>query len=225
MDLTRLYSFTTPELRQEAERLGIRDAYAMSRGQLVQAIQEHLEPPTARKQGLFGKVVGFAKWAIQAAGETGAGTGTGTGDRGTEAVAVQNAPETEGTETEGTETEGTEVITVAESSVDADHGPPDPEPEPGPDPEPEPDLNPDRETVAVSSSRPPAGVFANNGGLLDEPIPTRTMARILAEQGHFKRSLAIYSKLLDEEPEDGELAREVESVREEAKARRSYAPQ
>jgi hypothetical protein len=68
-------------------------------------------------------------------------------------------------------------------------------------------------------------VFAGNGGLFEEPIPTRTMARILAEQGHFKRSLAIYARLLDEEPEDGELVAEVEAVREEAKARRSYAPQ
>ena len=71
MDLTRLYNFTTTELREEAERLGIGDTYAMSRGQLLQAIRDHLEPPTARKKGLFGKVVGFAKWAVQAAVEAG----------------------------------------------------------------------------------------------------------------------------------------------------------
>jgi hypothetical protein len=51
------------------------------------------------------------------------------------------------------------------------------------------------------------------------------MARILAEQGHFKRSLAIYARLLDEEPDDGDLVAEVNAVREEAKTRRSYAPQ
>jgi cytochrome c-type biogenesis protein CcmH/NrfG len=50
------------------------------------------------------------------------------------------------------------------------------------------------------------------------------MARILAEQGHFKRSLAIYARLLDEEPEDAELGAEVEAVRTEARARRSHAP-
>ena len=50
------------------------------------------------------------------------------------------------------------------------------------------------------------------------------MARILAEQGHYKRSLAIYSILLEDGPGDGELLAEVEAVREEAKARRSQAP-
>ena len=71
MDLTRLYNFTTPELREEAERLGVRDTYALSRGQLIQAIRDHLEPPTAKKRGLFGTVVGLAKWAVQAATEAG----------------------------------------------------------------------------------------------------------------------------------------------------------
>jgi hypothetical protein len=51
------------------------------------------------------------------------------------------------------------------------------------------------------------------------------MARILAEQGHFKRSLAIYARLVDEEPDDGELAAEAKAVRAQARARRSHAPQ
>ena len=39
MDLTRLYNLTTPELREEAERMGVGDTYAMSRGQLIHAIR------------------------------------------------------------------------------------------------------------------------------------------------------------------------------------------
>jgi hypothetical protein len=49
------------------------------------------------------------------------------------------------------------------------------------------------------------------------------MARILAEQGHYKRSLAIYARLLREEPSDGELSAEADAVRTEARARRSHS--
>ena len=58
--------------------------------------------------------------------------------------------------------------------------------------------------------------------MFEEPFPTRTMARILAEQGHFKRSLTIYTMLLRDEPEDLELSAEVEEVRVRSRARRSY---
>ena len=75
-----------------------------------------------------------------------------------------------------------------------------------------------------SPSRPPAGVFSNDGALFEEPFPTRTMARILAEQGHFKRALAIYARLLDREPADSELVAEASAVRAQARARRPHAP-
>ncbi|NNE20383.1 MAG: hypothetical protein HKN10_18105, partial [Myxococcales bacterium] len=66
MDLTRLYNLTTPELREEAERLGVNDTYAMSRGQLIHAIRNR---GGTQSDGFLGKVLGFAKWAIQAAQE------------------------------------------------------------------------------------------------------------------------------------------------------------
>jgi hypothetical protein len=47
------------------------------------------------------------------------------------------------------------------------------------------------------------------------------MARILADQGHFKRSLAIYGRLLHEEPANSELRAEADGVRERSRARRS----
>jgi hypothetical protein len=57
--------------------------------------------------------------------------------------------------------------------------------------------------------------------MFEEPFPTLTMARILAEQGHFKRSLAIYAGLLRGEPGDQELRSEADEVRAQARARRS----
>ena len=65
MDLTRLYNLTTPELREEAERLGVGDTYAMSRGQLIHAIRGQAGGQAT--EGFFGKVMGFAKWALKAA--------------------------------------------------------------------------------------------------------------------------------------------------------------
>ena len=67
MDLTRLYNLTTPELREEAERLGVADTYAMSRGQLIHAIRNRAGGQET--DGFLGKVLGFAKWALQAAQE------------------------------------------------------------------------------------------------------------------------------------------------------------
>ena len=68
MDLTRLYNLTTPELREEAERMGVSDTYAMSRGQLIHSIRNKASggQPT---EGLLNKVLGFAKWALKAAQE------------------------------------------------------------------------------------------------------------------------------------------------------------
>lgn len=81
---------------------------------------------------------------------------------------------------------------------------------------------------AKATSRTPAGVF---GGLaphrrqstppgFEEPFPTRTMARILAEQGHYRRALAIYARLIDEHPGDQELRNEAKQLA----GRRMHAP-
>jgi hypothetical protein len=56
--------------------------------------------------------------------------------------------------------------------------------------------------------------------MFEEPFPTRTMARILADQGHFKRSLAIYAALLRGEPRNPELRAEADEVRARSRARR-----
>lgn len=208
MDLTRLYNLTTSELRTEAERRGVIDTYAMSRGQLIQAIRDQEKPASERPSGLLGKVFGFAKWALQAAGE----------------ARVESEPPDPEVRAEPTAPSPVPTLVPSPAPVAAE-APREPVAEAAATPE-EP-LEPPAEPAEPQSgppSRPPAGVFSNHGSLFEEPIPTRTMARILAEQGHYKRSLAIYAKLLDEEPADSELLQEAAAVREEAKARRSEAP-
>jgi hypothetical protein len=44
--------------------------------------------------------------------------------------------------------------------------------------------------------------------LADEPIRTRTMARLLATQGYRKRALAIYAELVGKQPDNTELRSE-----------------
>ena len=46
-----------------------------------------------------------------------------------------------------------------------------------------------------------------------EPIRTLTIARLLARQGYYDRSLSIYDQLIAENAEDRELSAEAESVR------------
>jgi hypothetical protein len=259
MDLTRLYNLTTSELRQEAERLGVTDTYAMSRGQLIHAIRNQVDGPPA--EGLLGKVIGFAKWALAAAQEeaprgreSGAESDAGTvtvpesvtesvtesgAESVTESVAVavaapvaESAAVTESVAAAGAES-GAETVaeavtatepvpaSVAEGvAVSAPRG-----------------VRPgagaavtERVAVPVQSkpddsgppSRPPAGVFSRSAGVFEEPFPTRTMARILAEQGHFKRSLAIYDALLRNEPTNPELSAEIDDVRARSRARRPH---
>ena len=206
MDLTRLYNLTTPELREEAERLGVGDTYAMSRGQLIHAIRNHAGGSPS--EGLLGKVLGFAKWALQAA---------------------QEEPRKEDTSRPPrSEAPGSKPASVSVPASVPVPGPgPVPEPEPEPVfaavPAPVPVTETASEPASGPPSRPPAGVFSKSAGMFEEPFPTRTMARILAEQGHFKRSLAIYTALLRNEPGDRELSAEVDEVRARSRARRSQA--
>jgi len=209
MDLTRLYNLTTPELREEAEHLGVGDTYAMSRGQLIHAIRNHAGGPPS--EGLLGKVLGFAKWALQAAQEEPRKEDASRPPRG-------EAPGS-----------GPASVSVP-ASVPAAVSEPVSEPVPAPAAVSEPASAPASEPVTEFASepasgppsRPPAGVFSKSAGMFEEPFPTRTMARILAEQGHFKRSLAIYAALLRDRPADRELSAEADEIRARSRARRSH---
>ena len=82
------------------------------------------------------------------------------------------------------------------------------------------DSEPALEAACGPPSRPPVGVFSKTASMFDEPFPTLTMARILADQGHFKRSLAIYETLLRHEPGNRELSAEADRIRAQSRARR-----
>ena len=206
MDLTRLYNLTTPELREEAERLGVGDTYAMSRGQLIHAIRNHAGGSPS--EGLLGKVLGFAKWALQAAQEEPRKEDTSRPPRG---------------EASGSEAVPASGPASGPASEPASEAVSEPVPVFAAVPAPVPVTETASEPASGPPSRPPAGVFSKSVGMFKEPFPTRTMARILAEQGHFKRSLAIYTALLRNEPGDRELSAEVDEVRARSRARRSQA--
>jgi len=61
---------------------------------------------------------------------------------------------------------------------------------------------------------------ARAGRDVDEPVMTQTMARLLDEQGHHRRALAIYEELVRQKPDDTGLKREQEGARERARKRR-----
>ena len=222
MDLTRLYNLTTPELREEAERLGVSDTYALSRGQLIHAIRNRAggEQP----EGFFGKVLGFAKWAIQAAQEE------PRKDAGQRQAKTEAKPERErepkrferpaeqpmaviGAETEAQT--GTATATATDTAPDTDTAT-----ATATATATEAESDPPSSSASGPPSRPPVGVFSKTASIFDEPFPTLTMARILAEQGHFKRALAIYATLLREGPADAQLSAEAEDVRARSRARR-----
>ncbi|MFK8004424.1 MAG: hypothetical protein AB8H86_32960 [Polyangiales bacterium] len=57
-----------------------------------------------------------------------------------------------------------------------------------------------------------ATLVEDDDGAMQEPIATRTMARLLAAQGHPRRALAIYKKLLREQPGDASLEEEAAAL-------------
>ncbi len=85
---------------------------------------------------------------------------------------------------------------------------------------------PKTESRAPSSEKAPkteARARKADDALADEPIPTRTMARLLAEQGHGRRALAIYQKLLRDQPGDEDLRREVDRLESSGRGRATKA--
>lgn len=224
MDLTRLYNLTTPELREEAERLGVDDTYAMSRGQLIHAIRNR--GGGQESEGFLGKVLGFAKWAIQAAQEEPRREAVSRPARrdAKAPAAAPESPEQGEAKRFGRPAEAPLPSVGRESEPVAEPVPPsasssatDPEVESMTPPK---GSEPELEAASGPPSRPPVGVFSKTASMFDEPFPTLTMARILADQGHFKRSLAIYAMLLREEPGNHELSAEADGIRAQSRARR-----
>ncbi|MEM7139370.1 MAG: hypothetical protein AAF500_22565 [Myxococcota bacterium] len=206
MDLTKLYNFTTAELREEAERLGVRDTYALSRAQLIHAIRAQVNGD--QSSGLFGRVLGFAKRALQQGAQQTLEVDRQSrppppsSDSAREAPASASAAEPEPEPAVAAPTVRSEVPSLFRAPASS---------------------APPASASAGPSSRAPVGVFSSSASRFEEPFPTRTMARILADQGHYKRSLAIYADLIRQAPDDAELQGEAERVRTQSRSRRPHA--
>jgi hypothetical protein len=78
---------------------------------------------------------------------------------------------------------------------------------------------------SVSAAAPPVAAPVTSEPappMCDEPIRTRSMAKLLAAQGHADRALAIYTYLLARDGDDPALQAEVASLRA---SQRGAAPQ
>jgi hypothetical protein len=85
-----------------------------------------------------------------------------------------------------------------------------PSPSPSPIQSPSPDTDSDPDTVTFTD-RP--AIEPTTRTFEEEPIRTRTMARLLAAQGHRERALLIYEELLAQNGPDGAMHEEAEAVR------------
>lgn len=205
MDLTKLYNLTTPELRAEAERLGVSDTYALSRAQLIHAVRNRVGGPPP--EGFLGRALGFAKWALRT-----------TAAPAQEPSDAEAEDESAGNEVvERSDNEPREAKHLARPSDAPSGAPPSTTSSVSPVSSPPPKM-----PSSTPLSRAPTGVFSGAGSTFEEPFPTRTMARILASQGHYKRSLAIYANLLRDEPDNPELRGEADAVRSQSRARRPH---
>jgi hypothetical protein len=72
---------------------------------------------------------------------------------------------------------------------------------------------PPRPPVAPVAVKPAAPAPASSPPPDDEPIRTRTLARLLAQQGHRQRAAAMYEALLEKQPDDDELRTELAALR------------
>lgn len=207
MDLTKLYNLTTSELRDEASRLGVSDTYALSRAQLIHAIRTRVGGDAP--DGFFGRVLGFAKRALQTSAQHAI-----EAEAERHRLAAEAEAEARGEDDTSPE-DGDSRVSEAPQESESKAAPPVPSLFRSASPP----VEPSRST----SSRAPAGVFSNSASRFEEPFPTRTMARILADQGHYKRSLAIYAHLVQRAPDDQELQGEANRVRSQSRQRRSHA--
>ncbi|MBO6936210.1 MAG: hypothetical protein JJ863_14640 [Deltaproteobacteria bacterium] len=217
------------ELEREARRIGVIAPERLGRHALERRIREHHASPLRRARRAFRGLVGFAK-AIAGAPPS----------------LPRPEPETRTTESSPPTTEADNRPPTADAdhrpptpTADADHREPTPKDESRP-PTPKADSRP---PTPKADSRPPTPTADNREPtpkaehreptptadaetpkpeieeIPGEPIPTRTMARLLADQGHTRRALAIYKKLLRETPADEDLRKEVDRLESSARSR------
>ncbi|MFT3927758.1 MAG: hypothetical protein QM778_34845 [Myxococcales bacterium] len=67
--------------------------------------------------------------------------------------------------------------------------------------------------AATEATNEPTAPEATKAVSCQEPIRTRTFARLLAAQGHLERALSIYAYLIEQQPSDAGLMDEAAALR------------
>ncbi|HJL00161.1 MAG TPA: hypothetical protein RMH85_10440 [Polyangiaceae bacterium LLY-WYZ-15_(1-7)] len=239
MDLNRLYRYRRGELEREARRLGVERPERLDRRELERRIRDASGGSTTKRaRRAFRKVLGFAKALAGAAPSLPRSAPPRPAPprpkpaRATESPrpptdeSAKASPSTPAAPKASAQASAAPTSATHAAAAPPTAGSPRAEPSSSPAPEPPPaparDASPQPTPVPVSETPSTTGrpaPFAEDPELDElleqEPIQTRTMARILAEQGFQRRARAIYQKLLRERPEDGELAREAQRLGDE----------
>jgi hypothetical protein len=131
-----------------------------------------------------------------------------------EAQAKRAAEQANGAEPESATNEASAAEAVSSDSQPQPEAAESKLPEPGAEPQPtaaeSKQSEPGAEPQPAAAEQESAGEETEEGA---EPIRTLTIARLLARQGYYDRSLSIYDELLRENAEDPELRAEAEQVR------------
>lgn len=191
MDVSRLNEWSREAIEAEARRIGVRAPDRLSHRELIDRIRAHHAKPLRRARRAFGKVMRFARSltrepALEADVEPRASE-----RRTSETPTSSSARETAPSESRPEEHPTRSSAEVGGSSRAA---------------------TPATTSGAKLAAPTDAELVEIDAAIAEEPIPTRTMARLLAGQGHGRRAAAIYRKLMHQAPHDEELAHEAAQV-------------
>jgi hypothetical protein len=232
LDLSRIDALTREVLEAEAKKRGIRSPEFRTRAELVRLIlrSQYGAPrdllaqgakTVAQARGLLGGVVSAALSALpeplDALARLRSGWPLGSGRPGPSQGSQSGparAPYARADEPPARTPAPAVPTPVPEPAVAA--APPEP-PAPEPAPAPRPSERPSLAPIGAWSSPPPPPPRSSSEPatrtFVEEPIRTRSMARLLAAQGHRERALAIYEELQAQNSEDGSLRGEADALR------------
>lgn len=223
MDLKRM---SREALNAEGRKIGIWMPARLSRTALERKIREHHDKPLRKAGRALKKMIGIARDLRSNAPRVRMGADAPA----TPSVKPETATAKPTPESEPTPTASAKPTPTPKPTPTAEPTTPIAKPTPTAKPEPSPTAkqpSPSSATPVAGlhkaaapttpSTKPKASDDAKKKGSYDEPIETRTMAKILADQGYRRRSLAIYKKLIDASPDDEGLRAEMRGVREAKK--------
>lgn len=184
MDLKGIESWDRAKLEAEARRIGVWAPHRKDSADLIQRIRMHHTAPLRRAGRFLKRAAKFARSLRPALPVP---------------EAPSPAPKTK--PAAPTPEPASAPRTDAKASAPAEKSPPSKAPASG-------------ETARLAPKKiiADATLVEDDEGAMQEPIATRTMARLLAAQGHPRRALAIYKKLLREQPGDASLEEEAAAL-------------